>query len=31
VRAASQLTAARALWDARSAADEAVRRAFRSG
>jgi Ser/Thr protein kinase RdoA (MazF antagonist) len=28
VRAASQLTAARALWDARSAADEAVRRAF---
>jgi Ser/Thr protein kinase RdoA (MazF antagonist) len=28
VRAASQLTAARALWDARSAAEEAVRRAF---
>lgn len=30
VRAASQLTAARALWDARSAAEEAVRRAFGS-
>lgn len=28
VRAASQLTAARALWDARGAADEVVRRAF---
>jgi Ser/Thr protein kinase RdoA (MazF antagonist) len=28
VRAASQLTAARALWDARSAAEAAVRRAF---
>jgi len=28
VRAASQLSAARALWDARSAAEEAVRRAF---
>lgn len=28
VRAASQLTAARALWDARSAAEEAVRRSF---
>lgn len=31
VRAASQLTAARTLWDARSAAEEAVRRAFGSG
>ncbi len=30
VRAASQLTAARALWDARDAAEEAVRRAFGS-
>jgi Ser/Thr protein kinase RdoA (MazF antagonist) len=30
VRAASQLTAARALWDVRSAAEEAVRRAFGS-
>ncbi|MEO7386748.1 MAG: phosphotransferase [Gammaproteobacteria bacterium] len=30
VRAASQLTAARALWDARGAAEEAVRRAFGS-
>ncbi|MEQ1802767.1 MAG: aminoglycoside phosphotransferase family protein [Gammaproteobacteria bacterium] len=28
VRAASQVTAARALWDARGAAEEAVRRAF---
>lgn len=28
VRAASQITAARALWDARGAAEEAVRRAF---
>ena len=30
VRAASQLTAARALWDLRAAADEVVRRAFGS-
>jgi hypothetical protein len=31
VRAASQLTAARALWDLRGAAEEVVRRAFGSG
>jgi len=31
VRAASQLTAARALWDVRGAADEVVRRAFGTG
>lgn len=31
VRAASQITAARALWDVRTAADEVVRRAFGSG
>jgi len=31
VRAESQLTAARALWDMREAADEVVRRAFASG
>lgn len=31
VRAASQITAARALWDARGAAEEAVRRAFGPG
>jgi len=30
-RAASQITAARALWDARGAAEEAVRRAFATG